>query len=135
MLSLRKRARPLNAMADSLLKCRRTVHVPNVWKPLAGLQAPQHTVIFDRDSLIKFVEQAGFEVVEYLPYGAFPAYFYLFAGAAFKLLKGQGLNLQGNLSLLCQAVAAFTVLLSKTLKPRDADVVCRRSSNDHPYAI
>ena len=58
-----------------------------------GLQAPQHTVCFDRDKLLKFVEKAGFEVVDYLPYGAFPAYFYLFTGAAFKLLKGKGLDL------------------------------------------
>jgi SAM-dependent methyltransferase len=58
-----------------------------------GLQAPQHTVCFDRDMLIKFVEKAGLEVVDYLPYGAFPAYFYLFTGAAFKMLKGKGLDL------------------------------------------
>ena len=58
-----------------------------------GLQAPQHTVCFDREMLIKFVEKAGLEVVDYLPYGAFPAYFYLFTGAAFKLLKGKGLDL------------------------------------------
>ena len=32
-------------------------------------------------------------MVDYLPYGAFPAYFYVFAGAAFKLLRGRGLNL------------------------------------------
>ena len=39
------------------------------------------------------VRKAGLEVVDYLPYGAFPAFFYFFAGAAFKLLKGKGLNL------------------------------------------
>ena len=33
------------------------------------------------------VRAAGFEVVDYLPYGAFPAYFYLFTGVAFRLLK------------------------------------------------
>ena len=58
-----------------------------------GLQAPQHTVLFDRQSLLAMARKAGLEVEVYLPYGAFPAYFYLFAGAAFKLLKGRGLNL------------------------------------------
>jgi hypothetical protein len=41
---------------------------------------------------LKCLAKAGLEVVDYLPYGAFPAYFYLFAGAAFKLLRGRGLN-------------------------------------------
>lgn len=57
-----------------------------------GLQAPQHTVLYDRDSLLRMVAHAGFEVVDYLPYGAFPPYFYLFCGVAFKVLKGRGLN-------------------------------------------
>src|SRR5207247_9808655 len=51
-----------------------------------GLQAPQHTVLYSKDMLLKVMARAGLEVVAYLPYGAFPAYFYLFAGVAFKLL-------------------------------------------------
>lgn len=58
-----------------------------------GLQAPQHTVLFDRQRLIEFVEANGYEVVDYLPYGAFPAYFYLFAGVLFKIKKGGRLDL------------------------------------------
>ena len=58
-----------------------------------GLQAPQHTVLFSRAALLDMVAKAGLKVVDYLPYGAFPAYFYVFAGAAFKLLRGRGLNL------------------------------------------
>jgi SAM-dependent methyltransferase len=58
-----------------------------------GLQAPQHTVLFTKASLIAMLDRAGLEVIAYHPYGAFPAYFYLFAGIAFKLLKGRGLNL------------------------------------------
>ena len=58
-----------------------------------GLQAPQHTVLYDKRMLLEFVDNAGLELVEYLPYGAFPAYFYLFAGLAFKFLKGRGLNM------------------------------------------
>jgi len=59
-----------------------------------GLQAPQHTALFDRASLQRTVEQAGFKVVAHQSWGAFPPYFYLFAGAAFKLNKGKGLDLQ-----------------------------------------
>jgi SAM-dependent methyltransferase len=58
-----------------------------------GLQAPQHTILFTKKSLLGFVHRQGYDVVSYLPYGAFPPYFYLFAGLAFKLLKGRGLNL------------------------------------------
>jgi SAM-dependent methyltransferase len=58
-----------------------------------GLQAPQHTVLCTRATLLRCLRQCGWEVVAYLPYGAFPAYFYLFAGAAFKVLRGRGINL------------------------------------------
>jgi hypothetical protein len=58
-----------------------------------GIQAPQHTVLFDRASLLRMVQSCGFEVVEHLPYGAFPPYFYLFCGVAFRMLRGRGLNL------------------------------------------
>jgi SAM-dependent methyltransferase len=59
-----------------------------------GLQAPQHTVLYSRDTLRSMVTRAGLEIVDWLPWGAFPAYFYLFAGSAFKLLAGRGLNLE-----------------------------------------
>jgi 2-polyprenyl-3-methyl-5-hydroxy-6-metoxy-1,4-benzoquinol methylase len=58
-----------------------------------GVQAPQHTALFDQERLVQMVSSAGFEVVEYLPYGAFPPYFYLFCGTAFLLRRGRGLNL------------------------------------------
>jgi SAM-dependent methyltransferase len=58
-----------------------------------GLQAPQHTAVYSRETLCAVVERAGLKIVEWLPWGAFPAYFYLFSGTAFKLLKGRGLNL------------------------------------------
>ncbi len=58
-----------------------------------GLQAPQHTVLYQRETLVRMVEGAGLRVVDWLPWGAFPAYFYLFAGTAFRLLRGRGLNL------------------------------------------
>lgn len=94
-----------------------------------GLQAPQHTVLFDKAMLLNFVRREGFEVVDYLPYGAFPAYFYLFAGAAFKVLKGRGLNLKkaigpyfaGQLALLP------VLLMEKRLNLAMQTVVCRRA--------
>ncbi|MGK0367701.1 MAG: 2-polyprenyl-3-methyl-5-hydroxy-6-metoxy-1,4-benzoquinol methylase [Thermoproteota archaeon] len=58
-----------------------------------GVQAPQHTVMFDKENFIKMIEKNGLRVVKYLPYGAFPSYFYLFAGTYFKTI-GKGLNLE-----------------------------------------
>lgn len=58
-----------------------------------GLQAPQHTVLFDAQGFRTMLERAGLRVTQQLPYGAFPAYFYLFCGLAFKWLRGRGLNL------------------------------------------
>lgn len=57
-----------------------------------GLQAPQHTLLFDRKSLLAMLRKSGFQVDQYLPFGAFPAYFYFFAGAIFKRKKGSGVN-------------------------------------------
>ncbi len=57
-----------------------------------GVQAPQHTVLYTRASLKRMVEQNGFRIVRYLPYGAFPPYFYIFAGTRFRLF-GKGINL------------------------------------------
>jgi SAM-dependent methyltransferase len=59
-----------------------------------GVQAPQHTALYDRTMLLKTMDRSGFEVLDHLPYGAFPPYFYLFCGTAFRLLKGRGLNMQ-----------------------------------------
>lgn len=58
-----------------------------------GLQAPQHTALYTKDLFLRCLEKTGWELVEYLPYGAFPAYFYLFTGVAFKIRKGKGINL------------------------------------------
>jgi 2-polyprenyl-3-methyl-5-hydroxy-6-metoxy-1,4-benzoquinol methylase len=94
-----------------------------------GLQAPQHTVLYDREHLLKFVERAGFEYVDYLPYGAFPAYFYLFTGAAFLMLKGRGLNLKRAIApyfvgkVLTSPIFAFEKHLNLAMQT----VVCRRS--------
>jgi SAM-dependent methyltransferase len=59
-----------------------------------GLQAPQHTAAYDRASLLRLVDEAELDVVDYRPLGAFPPYFYMFCGVAFCALRGRGLNLQ-----------------------------------------
>jgi SAM-dependent methyltransferase len=95
-----------------------------------GLQAPQHTVLFDRRHLLEMLQAAGLEVVDYLPYGAFPAYFYLFTGAAFRLLEGRGLNLEKAMvpyflgQLLLAPVMAFETHLNLAMQT----VVCRRAA-------
>jgi SAM-dependent methyltransferase len=95
-----------------------------------GLQAPQHTVLLDRERLLRMVRQAGFEVIDYLPYGAFPAYFYLFTGVAFRILKGRGLNLDRAIVpyFLGQALLSPALLFERRLNLAMQTVVCRRAS-------
>ncbi len=95
-----------------------------------GLQAPQHTVLYDRRTLLAALDKAGLELVEYLPYGAFPAFFYFFAGAAFKLLKGRGLNLSRAIYpyFLGQILFAPILAFEKQLNFAMQTVVCRRKS-------
>lgn len=95
-----------------------------------GLQAPQHTVLYDRRTLLAAVDKAGLELVEYLPYGAFPAFFYFFAGAAFKVLRGRGLNLSRAIYpyFLGQILFAPVLAFEKRLNFAMQTVVCRRKS-------
>jgi SAM-dependent methyltransferase len=92
-----------------------------------GLQAPQHTALYTRDSLLAAIGKAGLEIVDYLPYGAFPAYFYLFAGAAFKILRGRGLNLDRAIVpyFLGQALLSPLLLFERRLNLAMQTVVCR----------
>jgi SAM-dependent methyltransferase len=94
-----------------------------------GLQAPQHTALFDRDHLHALVRKARLEVVDYLPYGAFPAYFYLFTGVAFRMLKGQGLNLRrAILPYFAGQLLLLPVLtMERRLNLAMQTIVCRRS--------
>jgi len=93
-----------------------------------GLQAPQHTVLFEKRTLLEFVKRSGLCVVDYLPYGAFPAYFYLFAGAAFKLLRGRGLNLSKAIFpyFLGQILLLPVILAERRLNLAMQTVICRR---------
>jgi len=91
-----------------------------------GLQAPQHTVLYTRETLIRMVERARLRVVDYLPYGAFPAYFYLFAGAAFKLMRGRGLDLSHAIYpyFAGQALLAPLLVFERRLNLAMQTVVC-----------
>ena len=92
-----------------------------------GLQAPQHTVLFSRQTLLDMMAKAGLEVQAYLPYGAFPAYFYLFAGTAFKILKGRGLDLSRAIYpyFLGQLLLLPLLLFERKLNLAMQTVVCR----------
>ncbi len=94
-----------------------------------GLQAPQHTVLFSRETLLRQIAKAGLEVVDYMAYGAYPAYFYLFAGAAFKLLRGRGLDL-GKVVVpyfIGQVLLAPVLLFEKRLNLSMQTVVCKKA--------
>jgi 2-polyprenyl-3-methyl-5-hydroxy-6-metoxy-1,4-benzoquinol methylase len=95
-----------------------------------GLQAPQHTVLLDRERLLRFVRCAGFDVADYLPYGAFPAYFYLFTGVAFRMLNGRGLNLKHAILpyFAGQALAAPLIVFERRLNLAMQTVICRKGN-------
>jgi SAM-dependent methyltransferase len=96
-----------------------------------GLQAPQHTVLYSRNTLLRTLKQNGFEIVDYLPYGAFPAYFYLFAGAAFKVLRGRGLNLSKAIVpyFIGQGLMFPILLAERHLNLAMQTVICRKSES------
>lgn len=93
-----------------------------------GLQAPQHTALYSRQTLLESVQKAGFEIHDYLPYGAFPAYFYLFSGLAFKILKGRGLNLSHAIYpyFAGQLLTSPILLFEKQLNLAMQTVICRK---------
>ena len=94
-----------------------------------GLQAPQHTVLYSKQTLLESVQKAGLVIQDYLPYGAFPAYFYLFCGLAFRILKGRGLNLSRAIYpyFAGQLLAAPVLLFEKQLNLAMQTVICRKT--------
>ncbi|MBL7812057.1 MAG: class I SAM-dependent methyltransferase [Bacteroidetes bacterium] len=91
-----------------------------------GVQAPQHTVLYSKKSFLAMMEKHGFEVVEYLPWGAFPPYFYIFTGTYFKLF-GKGLNLNRIIFpyFLGQFLLTPVLWFHKVLNLSMQTVVCR----------
>lgn len=94
-----------------------------------GWQAPQHTVAFDKASFERAMAISGLDVVQYLPYGAYPGYFYMYAGLAFKLHQGKGLDLSKSIRtyLLGQILTAPIMLFEKHLNLSMQTIVCRAS--------
>jgi hypothetical protein len=97
-----------------------------------GIQAPRSTVLFSRQTLEMLVESAGLEVESYHPYGTFPASLYVFAGIAFKLLKGHA----AEGARLAFAFELFRLLLAplspweRRLDAAHQIVVCRRRERE-----
>jgi len=92
-----------------------------------GVQAPQHTALYDKKRLIAMAEKNGFKVVKYLPYGAFPPYFYVFAGTYFKWI-GKGLNLNRIIFpyFLGQLLLSPILLFQKYLNLSMQTIVCEK---------
>ena len=93
-----------------------------------GVQAPQHTALYTRKTLNEILETNGFEIEAYLPYGAFPPYFYIFTGTYFKLI-GKGLNLDRIIvPYFLGQFLLFPILLFKNyLNLSMQTVVCKKS--------
>jgi SAM-dependent methyltransferase len=93
-----------------------------------GLQAPQHTALYDRKTLTTIVRRADLEIVDYLPYGAFPPYFYLFCGLAFCWRKGGGVDLNRAVApYFAGQIALLPILpILKHLNFAMQTIVCRR---------
>ena len=92
-----------------------------------GVQAPQHTVLYDKKALIQIIEKNGFKVSTYLPYGAFPPYFYIFAGSYFKTI-GKNLNLNRIIFpyFLGQLLLTPILLFQKYLNLSMHTVICEK---------
>ena len=92
-----------------------------------GVQAPQHTALYDKKNLIEIVEKNGFRVLEYMPYGAFPPYFYIFAGSYFKFI-GKGMNLSKSIFpyFLGQLILSPILLFQKVLNLSMQTIVCEK---------
>tara|TARA_R110002050_G_scaffold228355_1_gene363975 strand:+ start:1896 stop:2867 length:972 start_codon:yes stop_codon:yes gene_type:complete len=92
-----------------------------------GVQAPQHTVLFDKKQFIAMMEKNGFRVLKYRAYGAFPPYFYIFAGSYFKLI-GKGLNLNRIIFpyFLGQLLLSPFLIFQKYLNLSMQTVVCEK---------
>ncbi len=95
-----------------------------------GLQAPQHTALYSKTTFCEMLRKGGAEIETYIPYGAFPAYFYLFSGAAFCYLRGKGLNLSKAIYpyFLGQILTAPIMLFERSLNLAMQTAVCRRPS-------
>jgi SAM-dependent methyltransferase len=95
-----------------------------------GVQAPQHTVMYDKKAFINMMKKNGFKVIKYLPYGAFPPYFYVFAGSYFKII-GKNLNLNRIIFpyFLGQFILTPILWFQKYLNLSMQTVICEKIDN------
>ena len=91
-----------------------------------GVQAPQHTALYDKQCFLEMLKKHDLVVEDYLHYGAFPAYFYIFTGIYFKIL-GKGLNLNKIIFpyFLGQLILTPILWFYKKLNLSMQTVVCR----------
>lgn len=93
-----------------------------------GIQAPVHTVLFDKLHLIGMLEKSGFKVTRHLGYGAFPAYFYLFAGVYVRLFgKGLDVNKLVGPYFVGQVLLKPIMLFYKKLNLGLQTIVCEKA--------
>jgi 2-polyprenyl-3-methyl-5-hydroxy-6-metoxy-1,4-benzoquinol methylase/ribosomal protein S27E len=91
-----------------------------------GVQAPQHTALYDKKAFLEILKKHNLIVENYLPYGAFPPYFYIFTGAYFKMI-GKKLNLDKIIFpyFLGQFLFSPFLFFQKKLNLSMQTVVCR----------
>lgn len=96
-----------------------------------GVQAPQHTILFDKKKFIEMMEKNGFKVTKYRPYGAFPPYFYIFAGTYFRLI-GKGLNLNRIIFpyFLGQLILTPILIFQRVLNLSMQTIVCEKIADE-----
>lgn len=96
-----------------------------------GVQAPQHTVLYTKRKFIEMMENNGFKVLKYRAYGAFPPYFYIFAGSYFKII-GKGLNLNRIIFpyFLGQLLLSPILIFQKILNLSMQTIVCEKMSDE-----
>jgi hypothetical protein len=77
---------------------------------------------------LEFVERAELEIVHYFPYGALPAYSYLFTGTASVMLKRRHLNLKHAIYpyVLGRVLMAPVLAFEKHMNLAMQTVICRR---------
>ena len=86
-----------------------------------GVQAPQHTVMYTKDTLLRFMERSGLELVDFPM--ELSSCTYLYAGLAFHLRKGKGLNLRRSIypyfagQILMTPILLFERHLNLAMRP------------------
>ena len=87
-----------------------------------GLQAPQHTVLYEKKTLLRVLQQSGFEVVDYLALRGIPRI----------LLPVRGRRVQDSQGTRPQLVQSDRALLSRAMP--DVSGATRRTSSQPGHA-